>query len=145
MGAVVGQHGVDGVGHSLDEGAEEVACDALRGFLVQFDEGELGGSVDGDQQVKLSLGGVDLGDVAEIRRICRRDVEIAERVGLELAFGGDGALDLGQPGDAVALEAAVQGRAGQMRQGGLQGIQAVVERQQDMPAESGDDGFVLDG
>jgi hypothetical protein len=50
--------------------------------------------------VQLTLFGADLGDV---------DVEIAERVALEGLLGGLVAGDLGQPADAVPLEAAVQG------------------------------------
>jgi len=39
-------------------------------FLVQLDEGELAGAVDGHQQVEAALLGPDLGDV---------DVEVADR------------------------------------------------------------------
>ena len=97
--AVVGQHGVDPVGHGLDECAQEVTGDAARGFLVQLDKGELGCTVDGNQKVEPALCRVDLGDV---------DVELAERVGLELATDRGGALDLWQLGDVVSLEAAMQ-------------------------------------
>lgn len=39
--AVVGEDGVDGVGDGFDQAIEQVAGDDPRGFLVQFDEGEL--------------------------------------------------------------------------------------------------------
>ncbi len=100
MRAVVGQDGMDPVGDGSDEGAKEIPPDPPGGFLMQFDKGELGGQVDGDQQVELALRGVDLGDV---------DVEVAERIGLELASGWRSSFDIGQAGDAVSLEAAVQG------------------------------------
>jgi len=67
---------------------------------MQLDNGELGGPGNGDQQVELALRGVDLGDV---------DVEVAEGIGLEFAFGWRGSLDIGQAGDAGSLEAAMQG------------------------------------
>ena len=67
--------------------------------------------------MQLALLGPNLGDV---------DVEVADRIGLEGLLGGLVALDLGEPADAVALEAAVQGRAGEMRNRRLQGVQAVV-------------------
>jgi hypothetical protein len=39
--AVVGEHGVNAIGHGSDEGAQEVGCDAAGGPLVQLGEGEL--------------------------------------------------------------------------------------------------------
>ena len=39
----------------------------------------------------------------------------------------------------------MKGRARQMRDGGLQGVKAVVERQQGMPSESDDNGLFLNG
>jgi hypothetical protein len=44
----------------------------------------------------------------------------------------------------VTLQAAMQGRARQVRDGRLQGVQAVVERQHNMPSESDNDGLFLD-
>ena len=85
MLAVVGEHGVDRVGHGFDEGAQEVTGDTPCGFLVQVEEGELADPVDGDQQIQPTLSGLDLSDV---------DVEVAERVGLKLALAWSGALDL---------------------------------------------------
>jgi hypothetical protein len=135
VGAVVGQDGVDLVGHRLDEGVEEVAGNLPGGFLMQLGESELRGPVDGDEKVELALLGADLGDV---------DVEIAERIVLELLLVGLVAGDVGQARDAVPLEAAVQRRARQMRNGRLQGIQAVVEWQQRVSTKSHDDGLVLE-
>jgi hypothetical protein len=86
---------------------------------VQFDEGELRGPIDCNDEIELALSGSDLGDV---------DMEIADRIDLELALGRGFAFDLGQPRDPMALQAAMQGRARQMRNGGLKGVEAVVER-----------------
>ena len=94
---------------------------------MQFDEGELGGAVDGHEQVELAFGGLHLGDV---------DVEVADRVALELLLGRLVAFDLRQAADAVALQAAMQGRARQVRDRRLQGIEAVVQRQQRVPRKA---------
>ncbi len=45
----------------------------------------------------------------------------------------------------MALQAAVQRRPRQVREGGLKGIQAVIQRQQGMPTEGDHDGLVLCG
>jgi hypothetical protein len=39
----------------------------------------------------------------------------------------------------------VKGRARQMRDGGLQGIEAVIERQQSMRSKGNDDGVLFNG
>src|SRR4051812_43988458 len=87
-------------GHGFEETTEEVGRDPRRGFLVQLDEGELRSAVDGDEQVELALLGPDLGDV---------DMEVADRVALELAPIGLVAVDLRQPADPMTLKAAMQG------------------------------------
>ena len=55
---------------------QKVARDAGGCFLMQFDKGEFAGAVDGNEEMELALLSADLGDV---------DVEVAERVALELA------------------------------------------------------------
>jgi hypothetical protein len=62
---------------------------------------------------------------------------------LELGFGL--LVDLGQARDAVPLQAAVQGRAGELRDGGLQGVEAVVQQQQGVAVEGHDENFLLSG
>ena len=78
VGPVVGEDGVDLVGDGGDQAAQEVCSRFARHLLVQFDEGELRGPVDRDDEIELALSGSDLGEV---------DMEIADRIGLELAFG----------------------------------------------------------
>jgi hypothetical protein len=114
VGSVVGEDGVDLVGDGGDQAAQEVPRGATRHLLMQFDEGELRGSVDGDEEVELALRGSNLGDV---------DMKLADRIGLELAFGGGFPFDLRQPGDSMTLQTPVKGRARQMRDGGLQSVQ----------------------
>lgn len=65
----------------------------------EFDEGELAGSVDGYEQAQLAFGGLHLGDV---------DVEIADRVGLELALRLLVARHLRRSADPVPLLAPMQ-------------------------------------
>ena len=134
VGSVVGEDRVDLVGDGGDQAAQEVPGGAARHLLVQLDEGELRRSVDGDDEVQLALRSSNFGDV---------DMKIADRIGLEFAFGGGFAFDLRQPGDSMALQTPVKGRARQMRDGGLQSVKAIVERQQSMPPEGNDDGLFL--
>jgi hypothetical protein len=84
--------------------------------------------------VEFALLGSDLGDV---------DVEVADRVGLEALAGRLVAIGLGEARDAVAHEAAMQRRARQVRDAGLQGVEAVVQRQQGVAAEGDDDRLLL--
>ena len=102
---------------------------------MQLSEGELRGPIDGDEEVEPTLRGAHFGNV---------DVEVADRVGLELALYALPVLDVWEPRDAMSLQAAVQGRASQVRDRRLKGIQAIIERQQRMLAKGNDDGFVLD-
>lgn len=67
---------------------------------MQLDEGELRGSVDGHEQMKLAFGGPNLGNI---------DVEEADRIGLELCLRRFVALDVGKTADPVSLQAAMEG------------------------------------
>jgi hypothetical protein len=73
------------------------------------------------------------------------DVEEADGIALEFLFRRLVALDLGKARDAVALQAAVQRGACQMRDRGLKGIEAIVERQEGVLAEGDDDRLLLTG
>ncbi len=133
--AVVGEDGVDAVRDGTGELLEESGGGVAVGLGFQACEGDLGGSVDRDEEVELALCGADLGDV---------EVEVADGVGLELLALWLVASDLGQSADAVALEAAVQGRAGEVRDGGLEGVEAVVEGQEGVASEGDARRLVLD-
>lgn len=61
--AVVGEHGVNPVGHGRDQAPEEAAGNAARGPLVQLGKGELAGAVDRYEGVEAALFGVHLGDL----------------------------------------------------------------------------------
>lgn len=45
----------------------------------------------------------------------------------------------------MALEAAVQGGAGELWDGRLQGVEAIIQRQERVAAEGDDDSFLLNG
>src|SRR5579864_6102487 len=127
--AVVGQHGVNPIRHPRDQVSQEACSGRPIGLLMQGNEGELGGAVDRHEEVELALLGTNLSNV---------DVEIADRVGLELALGWCVVVDLRQTRDPVTMQAAMQRRAGQMRDRRLQGIKTIIERQERVPAESDD-------
>jgi hypothetical protein len=92
------------------------------------------GAVAGDEEVEPALGGLHLGDV---------DVDVADGMGLEGLPGWLVALDFRQSGDAVAPKAAMQRGTGQVRHGGLERAEAIVERQQGVAAEGDDVGLLL--
>ena len=113
----MGTTSVDPVGHGGDQGDEEGRCRDLVCLLNELDKGELAGPVDGDKEIELALSGLHLSDV---------DVEEVDRVGFEPFLRRPVALDIRQAPDAMALQAAVQGRACQVWDGGLKGVEAVV-------------------
>jgi hypothetical protein len=102
---------------------------------MQFDEGELGGAVDRDEEMELACGGLDFGNV---------DVEVADRVGFELFLRGLVALNIRQATDPMALQAAVQRGPRQVRDRRLEGIEAIVEGQERLPPERDDDRLLVD-
>ena len=67
---------------------------------MQFDKGELRSAVDCDEEMQLALLGSNLGDV---------DMEVADRIALELALVGLVAVNLRQPADSMTLKTAMQG------------------------------------
>src|SRR5208283_4055617 len=101
----------------------------------ELHESEFARAINGDIEIKLTLGGLHLGNI---------DVEVADRIGLELLLVGPVALHLWQPRNAMTLQAAVQRRAGQVRDCRLQGIEAIIEGEQRMVSEGDDDRFFLD-
>ena len=131
---VVSQHGVDAVGDGLDQVAQEVGRLRLSSALDETDKDEFAGAIDSDEEPQLAFGCADLSQI---------DVEVADGISGEALLGWLVAADLGQAADAMALQAAVQGRAGQMRDGGLQGVEAVIQRQQGVQSKGDDDGLLL--
>ena len=88
MGSVVGEdEGVDPIGDiALIRRRKKSGGCAARYLLMQFDEGELRGPIDRDEEDGAFLSGSNLGDV---------DMEISDRVSFELALGRSFAFDRG--------------------------------------------------
>src|SRR5215207_3897943 len=105
-GAVVGEHDADLVRERGDDAAQEGGSCGGVGVLVELDVGELRDTVDRQQHVKLAGGEAQLEDV---------DVDVADRGLGEAAAPRALLLGLGQAGNAVALQAAVERAAGQPR------------------------------
>lgn len=99
LDAVVGEHGVDFIGSRLDQPQQKLSGDGGRSLLVQFDEGELRSAVDGYEHVQLALLSAYFGDI---------DMEVTDRVALELLLRRPVALDIGQPANAMTLQAPLQ-------------------------------------
>ena len=97
-----------------------------------------GSAIHSDEEVEFALGSAHFGQIK---------VEVADGIGTELLlFHALGlCAQIGQAADAVALKAAMQSGAGQARNGGLQGVEAVVERQQGVLAKGGGNGLLLLG
>jgi hypothetical protein len=70
---------VDLVGDSRDQSFEEGRGGGPSRLLDQLHEGELAGAIDSDIEVELAFSGLDLSEI---------DVEIADRISLELFFEG---------------------------------------------------------
>jgi hypothetical protein len=89
VGPVIGEDGLDLIRDGGDQPAQEVPGRAARHLLMQLEESELRGSIDGDEEIELALGCSNLGEV---------DMEIADRIGLELAFRRGFAFDPAETG-----------------------------------------------
>src|SRR5207253_5366170 len=95
---------------------------------------ELRRAVDGDKQVEPPLLGVNLGDV---------HMEVTDGVFSELLLRWFVAFDLRQATDAVTLQAAMEAGTSQARDAGLEGVEAIVKRQQRPLTEGHDDSLLL--
>ena len=100
LDAIVGEHRVDRIGNTVDQGLEERAGGLGVRPIDELRKDELRGAVDRHEEVELAFLGAHLGDV---------DVEVADRVGLELLLLRLIARHLRQTANAMALEAAMQG------------------------------------
>jgi len=99
-----GEVGADFVRYGRDQRSQEIRRDGPRCFLMQFGKGELRCPVDGHEEVELAFLGPDFGDV---------DVKVADRIFPESLPCRSVALQFRKPADAMALIAAMQGRARQ--------------------------------
>ena len=131
--AVVRQDGVNLIGYRRDEPLQESAsiCTFVAG--QQFNIGELGGTVDGDEEIEFAFIASEMANV---------QVKVADGIGFE-ALLRRLAFRLRQAVYAMTFEATMQAGAGQMWDCLLQRVEAVIKRQQGLCPESNDHGFLL--
>lgn len=110
LDAVIGQHRMDLVGYDLDHGDQESRSRSPTGLRNKLDAGKLAGPVDRHIEIEPAFGFTQSGDI---------DVEVADRIGLELALRLLAACHLGQPAAPVLLHAAMQGLARQVGRSSL--------------------------
>jgi hypothetical protein len=123
--AVIRPHRVDLGGHGGDERAQAVGSHPACGVRRALGQRQRARPLDGAEQIEAAFCRMPLGQV-------HRDV--AQRRRLQLALGRLGACHLREPAEAMTLVAALQRGPGQVRDAVLQGIAAVIQGQQGMPA-----------
>ena len=74
LDSVIGEHGMDAVWDRFDKGLEEGSGGLHAGLFYKLNRDELGGAIDGDQEVKLAFRGTYFGQV---------DTEEADRIPVE--------------------------------------------------------------
>ena len=134
LDAVIGQHGVDPVGHGICQSVQKSYRGFGIGLLLEPGEGELRGSINRHEHVEFAVLGAQLSNV---------DVEEANRVAFEPLFRFRLTLEVRQPRDAVAQQKPVQAGARQLRNASLQGIKAIIQRQQRVLAKGNARRFLL--
>ena len=134
LDTVVGENRVDFVWNGFDKGNQKRRGGNTIGLFDKMDKGKFACAINGNVKIELSLSRLNLGNV---------DMEITDGIGLELLLPGFVALHFRQSGNAMARQATVQGRAGQMRDGWLKRVEAIIERQQRVSAKRNDNGFFL--
>ena len=95
---VIGQYRVNLVGHDFEQVFKEFLSRLATYLLHQLCHREFTGSINGCKKIELAFLCSDL---------CHVDVEVSNRVLLELLSLGLVAIDVRQPGDAMALKAAM--------------------------------------
>jgi hypothetical protein len=132
---IVRQHGMHLVRQLVEHAPQKLGRDHAFGPRVQLCKGYFAGAVNGHKEVLAAFFGLALGET---------NVQVVHRVVLELLFRQALFVSVrGQAADAVALETAVQRRVRQVRNRGLQRVQAVVQRQQGMLAKGYGNSFLL--
>ena len=120
---------MDLIGQGFEQVLQELPGRLSVSCFNELGDGELGCPVDAYEQVKLAFSGLHLGNI---------DVEKPNRVALELLPLRLVAFDIRQARDAMSLQAPMKGGPRQMRDRGLQSIEAVIQRQQRVTPECND-------
>jgi hypothetical protein len=63
LNAIAGQHGMNGIRQSLGQSAQELCRFLFPGDFVQFNTGKFAGAVNGHEEVKPPLRGLNLGNL----------------------------------------------------------------------------------
>ena len=100
LDAVAGQNGMDRAGNGCDQRHQKGRCGFSAGLGDQLNESEFACAINGDVEVELAFGGLNLGNI---------EMKSADRAGLELLPAGLVTIHIRQPGDAVALAASDAG------------------------------------
>lgn len=129
--AVVGEDGVDLVGHRPNQCFQEASGDQFRRSAIDAREDQLGCAVHSDIEVGLAILVAKFGDI---------DVEVADLVVLELLRLLT--IGFGQLADSMPLKATMQRRAAQMRDHVLERDVYIVEWQPGLHPQSHDCGFL---
>ncbi len=133
VGTVVGEDGVDAVRESFLQSVEKGGSFRSSGARNQAGESEFGSAIDGDEEEELTLGSADFGQIK---------VKVTDGVGFEFFACRSRGVEMREAADALALEATVESGTGEMWDGGLEGVETVVERQEGVFAKSDGDGFL---
>ena len=102
LDSVIGEHGMDAIGNRFDKGLEKGSGGLHVGLFYKLDRDELGGAIDGDQEVKLAFRGTYFGQI---------DMEETDRISVEFLPSGLAAFDFRQPADAMPFQTTMQRRA----------------------------------
>ena len=132
--AVAGQDAQDGIGHRVAEGCEEVGAVIGVGHRIEFCECELAGPVEGEKHVCLAVSRPDIRGV---------DVETSDPVVFRDLRRFAVPLHIREAADPVSLIQPVEPGTAKMRHHELQGVQAVVERQQGVNPEADTRAFLF--
>jgi hypothetical protein len=130
LDSVIGEHGVDAIGDRCDQRSKKAGSGSHVGTLDQLDKGELRGSVNCHEEVELGFGSPYFSQI---------DMEETDGIAIKPLGFRLAAFDLRQAADSMTKKATMQGRAGQMRDGGPQSVETVIQRKQGLPAEGYDD------
>ena len=117
------------IGHRFKHVLQELPGSLSVSRCNELSHSELASAINADEQVKLTFGGLHLGDI-NVKKACG--------VAFELLPLGLVALDIWQTRDAMPLQTAMQRRPRQVGDRRLNGIETVVKRQQRVAAERDD-------
>lgn len=126
LDAIVRENGVDFVRNGFQQVLKKLPCGLAICFLNQLRHRKLAGAINGNKEMELAFLGSNLCDI---------DMELANRIALELLPLRLVACDVRQSGYAIPLQTSMRGRACQVRYRRLQGIEAIVQRQKCVPTE----------